>query len=241
MAKDKKLSASEKLTHALMKYRVVFLAAITIVVVGIVAIVVVSVSSDQSKAAANIALAALEAEYGTYASEADAAKRAELKKALVADLEKAVAGSSGIDGQNAHYLLAKIAQDDKDWAKAAELYRSAKTKFPSSYLSPLAAFSLPFVLEEGGKVDEAIQALLDFVAAYEKSSKGNGGVEQWTWLSPDVPHAYFSLGRLYEGKADYAKAVEAYQKLADRDADATDWTKLAKDRILQLKATGLAK
>ena len=59
-------------------------------------------------------------------------------------------------------------------------------------------------------------------------------------LTPNLAHAHFSLGRLAEGSKEYGAAVEHYEKLSANFAD-SDWTRLAKDRIIYLKASSAAK
>ena len=52
-----------------------------------------------------------------------------------------------------------------------------------------------------------------------------------------LPHAFFSLGRLYEQKKEYDLALSIYNRLED-DYSASNWTKIARNRIIALNVSG---
>lgn len=52
-----------------------------------------------------------------------------------------------------------------------------------------------------------------------------------------VPHALFSLGRLYESQENYESAYALYDRLED-EHPLSNWTKIGRNRIIELKVQG---
>ncbi len=55
-----------------------------------------------------------------------------------------------------------------------------------------------------------------------------------------APRALFDSGRLYEAKSDWANAQKAYESMDGLYAQSI-WTRLAKNRIVELKVLGKIK
>jgi TolA-binding protein len=55
-----------------------------------------------------------------------------------------------------------------------------------------------------------------------------------------APRALFDSGRLYEAKSDWANAQKAYQSMDGLYAQSR-WTRLAKNRLVELKVQGKTK
>lgn len=79
--------------------------------------------------------------------------------------------------------------------------------------------------EENLNTPKAVSYLTDLVQNYAKTSAL-------------AYRAQFNLGRLAESQKQWAVAKDAYQKLLD-SFGSSSWTKLARDRIIYLKAQGL--
>jgi tetratricopeptide (TPR) repeat protein len=223
-----KKSFSEKLSDFLRANRVTLFVILGAVLVAVASVAIVSgVKSSQANASSS-RIDALSADLSTWSSEQDAAKKAELEKLLVSNLtEVTTKWPRQFAAARAYSLLARIAEQNKDWTSAEKDWMAVADKFSSTYLAPIALQNAAVAAEERGANDIAIAHYKAFTEKYKGKSVG-------------LPHAYFSMGRLAEDSKDYASALTSYEKLVSTYPD-DDWTKLAKDRIIFLKASGFGK
>lgn len=212
----------------LRKYRVVVLAILGLAVAAVVAVAVVTAVRDSQLKASTLGLEKLDADYSTLSSEQDDSKKADLQKTFLASADKVIAQWKGqYAAQKALVYKAKIAETAKDWASAEKDWQDIISMAPNSYLAPVALQGAAVAAEEGGAADRAL-------ADYKKL------VDKYATQSIGIPHAYFSIGRLSEASKDYTAAMAAYQKIVSSWPE-SDWTKLATDRIIFLKSSGLSK
>ncbi len=224
---EEEKSFAQKVGDLVRKFRMPIIATGgAIVAVIIVIAVYTSVSATRAEASA-MAMEKARVSLTAWRSEQDAAKKDELKKALIADLD-AVAGKwkKSFAAQEALFAKATIAAQDKDWETSEKTFLEAAGRLPESYLAPLALEAAAVAAEERGDAAKAAEYYGRIVKEFKD-------------LTPNLAHAHFSLGRLAEGSKEYGAAVEHYEKLSANFAD-SDWTRLAKDRIIYLKASGLA-
>ncbi len=233
-ARSPKAKAPEKKTpymkfhDFLRKYRVFVLGAFAAAMLALIGVAIGTAISDAAVKAATAGLERLDTDYSAYQSEQDAAKKAELEKALLASIDGLVKKwPHRYAALRAQSYKAKIEEAKKDWASAEKDWLAIAADSPDSYLAPVALQAAASAAEEQGATDRAI-------ADYKKVTEKYGD------KTIGIPHAYFSLGRLAEQSKDYAAAMAAYQKLTSTWPDG-DWTKLATDRILFLKSQGLSK
>jgi tetratricopeptide (TPR) repeat protein len=217
-----------KLADFLRKYRIVVIAAFgaaALIVVG-VAVGTAIKGAVQAKAAA--AIEKLDADFGALSSEQDKDKRAALEKAFLDQAaEVAKKWSGDYAALKALGYQARIAEEKKDWASAEKDWLAVLGAAPGSFLAPVALQSAAVAAEEQGAPDRALADYKKLVNKYASTAVG-------------IPHAYFAIGRLSEQGKDYPAALAAYQKIVSTWPSG-DWTKLATDRIISLKANGLAK
>jgi tetratricopeptide (TPR) repeat protein len=217
-----------KFSDFLRKYRAIVLIVFGAAVLAVLGVAAGTMIKDARLKASTSSLEKLDADYSTYASEQDQAKKAELEKSLVASAEALAKKWKGdYAGQKALVYKAKIAESKKDWAEVEKNYLAVASDNPDSYLAPVALQGAAGAAEEQGAVDRALADYRKLVDKYGDKAIG-------------IPHAYFSLGRLSEQSKDYAAALVAYQKIVSTWPE-SDWTKLATDRILFLKSSGLTK
>jgi tetratricopeptide (TPR) repeat protein len=217
-----------KFADFLRKHRVVVLSVFGVAVLAVVGVAAATMIKDSRLNASTASLEKLDADYSTYASEQDQAKKAELEKAFLASADEVAKKWKGaFAGQKALVYKAKVAESKKDWAEAEKEYLAVAAGSPDSYLAPVALQGAATAAEEQGAADRAIADYRKLVDKYGDKAIG-------------VPHAYFALGRLSEQTKDYAAALVSYQKIVSTWPE-SDWTKLATDRILFLKSSGLTK
>jgi TolA-binding protein len=105
----------------------------------------------------------------------------------------------------------------------AEAFQTLASRFPRSYLAPLALLYAGVSYEELGDAKQAL-------ASYQR-------LQQRYRDSYLLPRALFSVGRLLEVEGDSAGALKAYNELEDDHPD-SNWTKVARNRIILLKTEG---
>jgi TolA-binding protein len=168
-----------------------------------------------------------ESAYSSWQSEADPTKKSGLEKDLKAQLDKLISRYSRQYGaQRGLFIRAEIGFQAKAWEAALNDYESLATQFPKSYLAPVSLFDAAICSEEKGDRDNA-QRL--FIKAYESYPE-----------STVAPRAIFNAARLDEEKGAWAEAQKRYE-LIDSQYNQSEWNKLAKNRVIQLKVLGKIK
>jgi tetratricopeptide (TPR) repeat protein len=208
--------------------RVALLAILLGIIVVLVSILVFTSVRGAIIQSSTSRIEQLEDDAAVYESEQDQAKKAELEKALIAGLDETAAKWPKLyAGQKAHALKAKLLAAKKDWTGAEAEWLAAVNARHSSYLAPIALQEAAVAAEERGSPETAKSLYERFLKDYPAAVAG-------------IPHAHFALGRLAEDAKDYVSAIANYEKIVASYPD-SDWTKLAKDRILFIKSRGLAK
>lgn len=133
-----------------------------------------------------------------------------------------LSGKGGIVGSRASMLLAdvrfqqgKFAESREAWVRAAELGKGA-------YTSPFSYYNAGVCSERLGEQDKA--------ASFYESASADAEF-------PLVDHVLFSLGRVQEGRGDFAAAAAAYTRLGDL-RPSSKWADLAKSRMIALRQVG---
>lgn len=226
--KDAEKSLVQKLSDFISKKRVIFLSVAgavlaVLVFVGIFTVVSSSVANNSSRA-----MEEARTKIASWNSESEVAKKAELETAIIADLD-AVAKKwpKTFAAQQALFTKSGLYVVRKDWENAEKTSLEAANRLPKTYLAPIALESAAVAAEEQGKADVAFEYYTKIVTQYKEDT-------------PNLAHAFFSLARLSEAKSDWKVALENYNKVLANSAD-SDWAKLAKDRIIYLRAQGYDK
>ncbi|MCL2704915.1 MAG: tetratricopeptide repeat protein [Spirochaetaceae bacterium] len=164
-------------------------------------------------------------EFSNFEENSDDPKKAELMETILSSLDDIIAKySSYYAGQRALYMKGEIYFTEKQYDKALESYTALANKYKKSYLAPISLNNVAVCYEELGDNDSAINY-------YKKI------IDNYSTNYPNIPHALFSLGRLYETKEEFNTAIEYYNMVADKYAD-SDWTIFSKNRIIFLKGAG---
>lgn len=164
--------------------------------------------------------------FDKWTAEPDAAKKATLEKDLTAQVDTLVDRyPRQYGGQRGLFLRADLSYAKKAWDAALKDYETLAGRFPKSYLAPISLFNAAICAEEKGDTDGA-QKLYARVYAYKDSTV--------------APRAVFNAGRIDELKGAWAEAQKKYEQM-DSLYSQSVWTKLAKNRIVELKVQGKTK
>lgn len=169
----------------------------------------------------------LQTQFDNWSAESDATKKAALEKDLF-DQAGAVINRypRQYGGERALFIRAEAWYTKKEWDSAAKDYETLAQRFPRSYLAPISLFDAGVCREEKGEADAALALYLKASTDYKDSAV--------------APRALFDTGRLYEGKGDWANAQKTYQSM-DESYSQSMWTRLAKNRLVELKVLGKIK
>jgi tetratricopeptide (TPR) repeat protein len=122
----------------------------------------------------------------------------------------------------ARFIMGDFYFEKGEWAESAAEYTALADLFPESYLAVSSLMNAGAAAEELADLEKAAALYRRVIDTYED-------------LYPDVPRAYFSLGRILETLQKNDEAVGIYNACIDRFPD-SNWTKLARDRIIYLAA-----
>jgi TolA-binding protein len=160
-------------------------------------------------------------------SESDATKKAALEKDMVAQLDSVVSRfPRQYGGQRALFIRAGFNYEKKDWEAARKDYETLAARFPKSYLAAISLFDAGVCAEEKGDVDAAQKLYVQVLTSYKDSTV--------------APRATFDAARMDESKGAWEAAQKRYESM-DSLYSQSIWTKLAKDRLVQLKVMGKTK
>lgn len=226
--KEQQKNFAQKLSDFISRNRKVVIAVgVTILavllIVGAYSIISNSVAENSSRA-----MELVRTKITSWGSESDQAKKDELEKTIVSDLDAIVKKwPRTFAAQQALFTKAGLSAVKKDWENVEKYSLEATDKLPKTYLAPIALETAAVAAEEQGKPDKAVEYYGRIIAQYKEDT-------------PNLAHAYFSLGRLNEGKSEWKTALENYGKVVSDFSD-SEWAKLAKDRVVFLNAQGLGK
>ena len=226
--KEGPVGLSERVSDFIQRSRYLIIGLASVLVLALVVLVVVTQVRTSSDRSAAIEMDKIVRDANSWSSESDATKKADLEKKVTTGLDGIIAKhGKSVWAQQAWDMKATMAESRKDWTEAEKDWMEAAKVLPTSFIAPVALQNAAAAAEELGSNDRATEHWKAFVDQYAGKSAG-------------IPHGYFALGRLAEESKDYVAAIADYEKIAANWPD-SDWTKLAKDRILSLRSRGLAK
>jgi len=218
---------SEKLADFISAHRMLIIGIGVAVVVAIAAVGVYTVVSGNIASASGRAMDLADQKFQTWSQETDEQKKADAEKSLIADLDSiAKKWPRTLAAQRALLKKSTMLSQKKDYAEAEKAALDAFARNKKSYVAPVALQLAAVAAEEAGNTDTAIAHYTTLTKDYLKTS-------------PVAPSALFNLGRLQEDKKDYKAALASYNQLVS-SFGGSEWALLAKNRVIYLKAQGLA-
>ena len=225
--KEEKKSSSEKFLDFISKNRKIIIGLGIAIVLIIVAIGIYTAVSGNIASASSRAMELADQKTMQWSQETDEQKRAEIETSLMAELDSiANKWPKTIAAQRALIRKAAILSQKKEYAEAEKVALEAYKRNKKSYVAPIALELAAVSAEEAGNIDTALEHYILITKDYKKDN-------------PAAPHAFFNVGRIKETKGDYKGAVEAYNQLISSFGD-SEWAMLGKNRVIYLKAQGLA-
>jgi len=227
-AVEAKKPFTQKLSDFFTKNRTPLLIGIIVILAVLVVVCVYSIVSNSMVQNSSRAMEEVRTKITEWSAETDQTKKDTSEKTIQNDLDAIVKKwPKSFAAQESLYAKSTIAASKKDWPNTEKYAVEAAERSPKTYLAPIALEAAAVAAEEQGSADKAIEYYNRIVANYKVDT-------------PNLPHAYFALGRLAEGKSDWKAALDNYQKLI-ADFPDSDWSKLAKDRVVYLNAIGRGK
>jgi TolA-binding protein len=215
------------LAHTVDRFRIALWVVLVAAAVFLVAYLVYTEVNKKLVSDSTLLVEGAQGVYDTWQSETDGAKKAPLEKDLTDRLNRVVSRyPRQYAGQRALFLRADVSYAKKDWDAAAKDYTTLAARFSRSYLAPVSLFNAGVCFEEKGDKDQAQKLYVQVYTSYKDSTV--------------APRALFDAARLDEAKAAWADAQKKYDELENLYGQSA-WTKLAKNRVIELKVQGKIK
>jgi len=215
------------LAHAVSRFRIALLVILIAAAALLVGYVVYNEISNKLIADSTLMAERAQTQFDSWQSEPDATKKAALEKDLFDQLGTLIGRyPHQYGGQRGLFLRADANFEKKAWDASVNDYETLAARFPKSYLAPISLFNAAICHEEKGDTDNALKLYVQASGSYKDSTV--------------APRALFDSGRLYEAKSDWANAQKAYQSMDGLYAQSM-WTRLAKNRLVELKVLGKIK
>lgn len=230
--KTKKELFLDGLAGFLQKNRIFMLSFLLAIALFFIVFAIVSEVKSHRVEESTLMAENLEARYDTWAENMD--KEEEEKPDNLSEIEEDLISQADeiwetypnlYAAQRALYVKGNIFYKKEDWASAAEVFITLQERFQDSYLAPIALHIAAIASEEMDDIDGALELHNLIVSLYSETY-------------PDTARSIFTLGRLYEYKGQYEEASNQYNILIS-EYTTSNWTKLARDRIIYLQAEGL--
>ncbi len=214
------------LSRAVSRFRVALLVILIAAAAFLVGYIVYMEVSKKLAADSSLMAESAAAKYDTWRSETDTQKKAALEKDLFDNLGVLINRyPRQYGGQRGLFIRAEASSANKAWDAALKDYETLAARFPKSYLAPISLFDAAVCYDEKGDTDSALKLYVK-AAGYKESTV--------------APRALFDSGRLYEAKSDWTNAQKAYESMEGLYAQSM-WTRLAKNRLVELKVMGKIK
>ena len=224
--RDDKPTFSTALNNFLRKNRVVFITLLVVVLVAILVAAIWTLVDSRISSSSAKGLEKVEESMQAWGAMAEGPESQSKADEILAELDAlALKYGKRYVSQKALFLSGQIYAERSDWANAEKKYTQAADLNTDSSV----AF---FALQEAAVAAEEQQHNEAAIALWKRVVESKSG------STIGMPHAYFALGTLYEESKQYSEASASYDKLVSDYPD-NDWTKLARDRIILLKARGL--
>jgi len=215
------------LAHAVSRFRIALLGILIAAAAFLVGYLVYNEVSKKLLADSTLMAENAQKKFDSWQSESDATKKAALEKdlfdqlgALIGRYPRQYGGERGLQ------IRADANFAKKAWDASLKDYETLAARFPKSYLAPISLFNAAVCCEEKGDADNALKLYVQASDSYKDSTV--------------APRALFDSGRLYEAKSDWTNAQKAYQSMDGLYAQSM-WTRLAKNRLVELKVQGKIK
>ncbi|MFW6274567.1 MAG: tetratricopeptide repeat protein [Spirochaetota bacterium] len=196
----------------------VIAAVVVVLVIGVGIYTYVHQNRVQQSAVAAERLQTLFADW----QDAEDEEKDELAEEISAAGEETMADFSGMyAAARARLILGRLAYAQSEYSTAIDHFTELIDSQPKSYLAPVALMHIAVAQEKAGEYEKAIDT-------YQRVR------EKYSDTFPEVAHALFSIGRLYETIEDREAALQAYNEVVD-DFSSSNWTNLARDRIIYLE------
>ena len=222
--KEGKEKFIEKLSSFIAATRTYLLAILVVFILFVAAYFIYSEINKKNREESAIRVEKAQELYSDWLSEQDETVKSEIKDDLFGTLDRIVKQySKQYAAQRAIFIKADVYFEEEEWGKASEEFLRIPKKNSDSYLSSESLLRAAICYEELDNTDEALKQYLNLTDNFPNS--------------PRIPQALFAQGRLHELNDNVEEAVRVYSVLK-LDYSYSNWTKLAVNRIIDLRSRG---
>jgi predicted negative regulator of RcsB-dependent stress response len=209
------------LSNFLTKYRTFFIILLVVIIVGLIAFAVAREVIDRRAEVSAVIVEDLQRDYQEWLTAVDDTNKESLEESCREQIREILDRyPRTYAAQRAFLILGGMEFELENWTEAEKSFKSLYVRFSDSYLGAVALWNLSVVYERSDAPEAALETLETLETEFRDTY-------------PDMPHVLFSLGRMEETLGDIEGARERYNDLVD-NFPRSNWTKLARDRIIFL-------
>jgi tetratricopeptide (TPR) repeat protein len=224
-AETPKQKILNKLSIFIQHNRTFLLVVLITIIVGVITFAVVSEIIGKRAGDSTYMVEQVQKDYESWSIEESEEQKQELENFILDRTEEIITTYPRLyAAQRAHFIRGNLFFEKEMWEESVAEFVLLADTFPRSYLAPISLVNAAVALEENGSPDKAIEFYQRISDTYRDTFVG-------------IPEALFSLGRMHEQQNDYAAAQEVYEDLED-NFSSSNWTKLARNRIIKMKVDG---
>ena len=223
---DHKVTFADKLAAFITKNKIILWGVLGLLLISTVAFAIIDSKIKNTKTMYSDNATEIQNDFQSWYSASEEDKEA-AEKTLLDNIAAVVeTGKNSILMEKALFTRGQFYLHSEDWEKAFADFNKVVKISPDSYLASICLYNAASAKENSGDNAAALELLVDLVAEYEMSS-------------PIIPETLFNIGRLNESLNNNTSAIESYEELAS-SYSSSNWTNLAKTRIISLKASGVS-
>lgn len=223
---DHKQTLADKVAGFITKNKIILWGILGVLAISTVVFAVVDKKiKDTKKMNSNMAIE-IQNDFQDWYSSADEDKEASEMKLLDNITAVIETGKTSILMEKALYTRGQFHLHTEEWEKAYDDFSKIVEISPDSYLASISLYNSASAKENSGDNAAALEILVKLLADYKSSS-------------PIIPETLFNIGRINESLNNNEAAIESYEELAS-SYSSSNWTNLAKTRIISLKASGVS-
>ena len=221
-----KKNASDKVAEFISNNRTILWIFLGVFLAAIIIFAIIDTNIQKRNDSFSDRIVELQDDYQAWTA-AEEDKKDELESSF---LEKAGAYIDSEEGSiladKSHFLRGQLYLQKEEWNSAAEDFMSIVDSSPESYLASVSLYNGAAAYENSGDLAKALEILSRISENYRATS-------------PMLPEVLFNIGRINEAMNNPDDAVAAYKDLTE-SYPSSNWTNLAKTRIISLKASGVS-
>lgn len=224
--REQNATLADKVAEFISKYKMILWATLAVLVVLVVVFTIVDNNIQGMNNMYSEKSEELQEDYQNWFNSSEEEKEQKESDLLNEIAEITDTEKNNILVEKALFIRGQVYLQKEEWDNAyGDFIRIAESS-PDSYLASVSFYNAAGAKESSGDLQGALEILTGTADTYKANS-------------PIIPEILFNMGRLNEALGNGKAAIESYDELTS-SYSSSNWTNLAKTRIISLKASGVS-